>query len=219
MTLPWLALLAATPSVGLFVAATEGVSADDRSYLIASFAASLERETGQTPVLDEFATSADELVSRTGVTSVVTVKMFSGTQLARIAIEYRPEGDDPKSLHLDLPRDRDSWAPTLDGVARVLFPLTVAPRATRPATPAERSTALGWAGVGGGAALVVAGVALRVIAEGHRVDAEAAAERGDVAAAMDARDRNANFGLASNLSVLVGAVLTTAGVVFLGAGP
>ncbi len=219
MTLPWLALLAATPSVGLFVAATEGVSADDRSYLIASFAASLERETGQTPVLDEFARSAEELVSRTGVTSVVTVKMFSGTQLARIAVEYRPEGDDPKSLHLDLPRDRESWAPTLDGVARVLFPLSVAPRAPSPVTPVERSTALGWAGVGGGAAFIVAGVALRVIAEGHRSDAEGLAERGDLDAAMDARDQNATFGLTSNLSVLVGAVLTTAGVVFLGTGP
>lgn len=216
MTLPWLALLAATPSVGLFVAATEGVSADDRSYLIASFADALERETGQVPVLDDFARTPEELMARAEVSSVVTVKMFRGAQLARIAVDYRPVDADPKSLHLDLPRDRESWAPTLDGVARVLFPLSVAPI---PPAPVESPKTLGWVGAGSGAALLATGIALRVVAEGHRSDAVAAENRGDLATAIDARDRNANFGLASNVTVLVGAVLTTAGLVFLGIAP
>ncbi len=223
MAVPFLALLAATaPSVGLYVAGTEGVNADDRSYLIAAFAASLERETGQVPVMDAFAKSPEELRARADVSSVVTVQMFTGSQLARIAVEYQPRDADPKTLQLDLPRDRESWAPTLDGVARVLFPLVVAPRAPEPLTPPERSTAIGWAGVGSGAAIIATGIALRVVAERHRREAERYLDDGvapnamALDAAMDAQDRNASYGLASNLSILVGAILSTAGAVYLG---
>lgn len=217
-------LLAAAPTVGLYVADTEGVSADDRSYLIAAFAESLERETGQVPVMDVFAKSPDELRARNEIAEVVTVQMFTGSQLARIHVDYQPKDAEPKSLQLDLPRDRQSWAPTLDGVARVLFPLSVAPRAPEPDAP--RSMTLGWVGVGSGAAAIATGIALRLVADGYRRDAEnalgpmnQAPDDSALQRAMDARSDHDTFILGSNVTLLVGAILSTAGAVYLGVDP
>ena len=210
-----------TPPVVVVPSEMEDVEAEDRTALLESVQRSIEEASGRRAVIDLFAASVDDVLSRTGGDVAVLVSMVGGSKLVRITIEKRTADGVSKRLTLDAPRDRTSWIPMLTGTARALFPV---PKPEPPPPPPPQVTAspppsygptIAWVSLGGAVLVAGGATALRVIANRAGDEAETHGDAGQADAAHEDSDRSESLGLASNLLFGFAGAVATGAVVYL----
>lgn len=185
-----LALLAAATSVGLKLEETDQLAFEDATELTGALAKRVEARSGRTVVVDDPVWSScagderclDQVRARTGGGDVVLLSIFGGLSRARVVAERsRPGEASPTHVERDVPRDRKSWGPALDDLARALFPEAPEPPGPEPivgtsldptpSTPKLEGTRWApWIAVGAGVALAGAGAAFGVSSAQARAD-------------------------------------------------